>query len=414
MSWTRRYRDGHELPPLARTPEDWRAWAEEHGERTFRGNQIFNWLQGRHELDPVAMTNVPKATRILIADELRTRLPSIEQVHLASDQTRKLLVRMGDGAAVETVLIPMTDPAEERAELAGGDDEDELAQDLQSATRARVTQCISSQAGCSMRCAFCATGELGLQRHLGPDEIVAQVLLGKSQLREDERLSNLVFMGMGEPLHNYDATVRAVRILTHEEGVGLSTRRITISTVGLIPEIERLGQEFQGRIGLAISLHAADDETRSRLVPTNRRYPLRDLIEALKRYPLPPRRRITIEYALIDGVNDDDETARRLVHLLRGLPVKVNLIPLNPVEHTPLGPSGEERVLGFQRVLTDARMSCFIRRRRGGDIKAACGQLAGAARESDRLLRIGRRSNAEEPGDGPVGAIHLPVHPSAG
>lgn len=382
MSWTRRYREGHEIPPLARTPDDWRAWSVLHGEQAFRGNQIFGWIHGRNQLDTDAMTNVPKALRGAVGQELRQRLPTVDLVHESPDQTRKLLVRMGDGCTVETVLIPMTDAAEERAEV---DDDDDLTAPGPT-PRARVTQCISSQSGCSMGCRFCATGALGLQRHLGPDEIVAQVLLGKAHLRSDERLTNIVFMGMGEPLDNYDAALRAVRILTQEDGVGLSPRRITISTVGLVPEIERLGRDLEGRVGLAVSLHAADDETRSRLVPTNRRYPLRDLMEALRAYPLPPRRRLTIEYALIDGINDDDATARRLVSLLRGLRAKVNLIPLNPVEHAEMGPSPDARVLAFQRILIGSGLPCFIRRRRGGEIDAACGQLAGAVRRSLPVL----------------------------
>jgi 23S rRNA (adenine2503-C2)-methyltransferase len=376
----RRYREGDEIPALARTPDEWRAWAESQGERPFRGTQVFKWLHARQELDPNAMTDVPKATRSLVAEALHPRVPTIERTHQAADRTRKLVVRMGDGAVVETVLIPMTDAADQKAELEEGDDTElDDSPNGSTAPRIRVTQCVSTQAGCAMGCAFCASGVPGLQRHLGPDEIVAQVLLGRAQLHDDERLSNIVLMGMGEPLHNYDATARAVRVLGHDEGMGLSTRRITISTVGLVPELERLGRDFRGRIGLAISLHAADDATRTRLVPVNKRYPLPRLMEALRRYPLPPRRRITIEYALIDGVNDDDGTARRLVALLRGIPVKVNLIPLNTVEHSSLRPSSEQRVLAFQRVLTDAHMSCFIRRRRGDDISAACGQLAGQA-----------------------------------
>jgi 23S rRNA (adenine2503-C2)-methyltransferase len=188
-------------------------------------------------------------------------------------------------------------------------------------------------------------------------------------------------MGMGEPLHNYDATVRAVRILADNDGLGLSTRRITISTVGLIPELERLGKDFRGRIALAVSLHAPNDELRSRLVPANRRYPLVPLMAALRRYPLPPRRRITIEYALIQGVNDEEKMAVELIELLRGIPVKVNLIPLNPVAHSELHPSTVERLMRFQRVLIEGGLSCFVRKRRGDDISAACGQLAGKRRE---------------------------------
>ena len=183
-------------------------------------------------------------------------------------------------------------------------------------------------------------------------------------------------MGMGEPLHNYDATVRALRLLSHPDGIALSTRKVTVSTSGLVPEIARLGQDFGGNVGLAISLHAADDETRSRLMPINKKYPLPVLMQALRDYPLPRRRRITIEYTLVAGKNDTVEEARKLTKLLRGLSVKVNLIPMNPIEASTLGPPNLAGVLAFQRVLCDAGYSCFIRRRRGDDVSAACGQLA--------------------------------------
>jgi 23S rRNA (adenine2503-C2)-methyltransferase len=208
------------------------------------------------------------------------------------------------------------------------------------------------------------------------DEIVAQVLVGRSRLDEREQLRNVVLMGMGEPLHNYEATVRALRLLTHPDGINLSTRKVTISTSGLVPEIARLGADFNGQIGLAISLHAADDETRSRLMPINKKYPLAELMKALRAYPLPRRRRITIEYTLVAGRNDTAEEATKLAKLLTGLPVKVNLIPMNPIEASTLGPPDMSGVLAFQRILVGAGYSCFIRRRRGDDVSAACGQLA--------------------------------------
>jgi 23S rRNA (adenine2503-C2)-methyltransferase len=227
-----------------------------------------------------------------------------------------------------------------------------------------------------MGCVFCASGVAGLKRNLGPDEVVGQVLLGRRLLEPHERLRNVVFMGMGEPLHNYDATVRALRLLTHREGIALSARRVTVSTSGLVPEIARLGADFGGNIGLAISLHAADDDTRSRLMPINRKYPLHKLMDGLRAYPLPRRRRITIEYTLVSGKNDDVAEAKKLAALLRGIPVKINLIPMNPIAASSLQPPGFDRVLAFQRVLCDAGYSCFIRRRRGDDVSAACGQLA--------------------------------------
>jgi 23S rRNA (adenine2503-C2)-methyltransferase len=230
--------------------------------------------------------------------------------------------------------------------------------------------------GCAMGCVFCASGVAGWKRHMTPDEIVAQVLIGRLQLDEGEELRNVVFMGMGEPLHNYESTARALRLLTHPDGIALSNRRVTVSTSGLVPEIARLGADFNGNIGLAISLHAADDETRTKLMPINKKYPLATLMNALRAYPLPKRRRITIEYTLVQGKNDTREEAAKLVRLLRGLPVKINLIPMNPIEASTLGPPNFTSVLNFQSVLTDAGYSCFIRRRRGDDVAAACGQLA--------------------------------------
>jgi 23S rRNA (adenine2503-C2)-methyltransferase len=182
-------------------------------------------------------------------------------------------------------------------------------------------------------------------------------------------------MGMGEPLANYAATARSLRLLTHPDGLGLSTRRVTVSTSGLVPEIERLGKEFEGKVALAVSLHAGDDETRSALMPINRKYPLHDLMAALHAYPLPPRRRITIEYTLIRDKNDDEASARSVARLLRGVPVKINLIPMNPVAASRLEPPDLGRVTAFQRVLTEAGYTCFVRRRRGDDVSAACGQL---------------------------------------
>jgi 23S rRNA (adenine2503-C2)-methyltransferase len=227
-----------------------------------------------------------------------------------------------------------------------------------------------------MGCVFCASGVAGLKRHMRADEIIAQVLIGRARLDANERIRNVVLMGMGEPLHNYDATARALRLLTHPDGIALSSRKVTVSTSGLVPEIARLGQDFGGQIGLAISLHAADDETRSRLMPINKKYPLPVLMQALRDYPLPTRRRITVEYTLVAGKNDTVEEARKLARLLRGLSVKVNLIPMNPIEASTLGPTNLKGVLAFQQVLCDAGYSCFIRRRRGDDVSAACGQLA--------------------------------------
>jgi 23S rRNA (adenine2503-C2)-methyltransferase len=351
------------------------------------------------------MTDLPRDLRASLASLEIDRTFAVSDVRRSADATRKLLVRLRDGATVETVLIPgvtggrsaLPSPLApvalaEDADAAAAVDDDEAEEgedgprarsgsaagdvDGSESAAVRVTQCISTQVGCAMGCCFCASGVAGLKRHLGADEIVGQVVAGRGLLEAGERLTNLVFMGMGEPLHNYEATARALRLLTHEDGVALSARRITVSTSGLVPEIARLGADFAGSIGLAVSLHAADDETRSRLMPINKKYPLPVLMDALRAYPLPRRRRITIEYTLVSGRNDDPAEARKLARLLRGIPVKINLIPMNPIGASTLGPPDMTRVLQFQRVVCDAGYSCFIRRRRGDDVSAACGQLA--------------------------------------
>jgi 23S rRNA (adenine2503-C2)-methyltransferase len=390
-------------PPLARTPEEWASVAVACGGRTFHGKQIFRWIHARGVVDASTMSDLPQSLRERLAKDGLHRL-GIESERRAPDGTRKLLIRLHDGASVETVLIPsvtggpssLPDPTSGDADVAALDDEDDggRASDALAAAGSRgdtsrpipsvgstapgvrVTQCISTQVGCAMGCVFCASGIAGLKRQMGADEIVGQVILGRVRLDPGEALRGVVLMGMGEPLHNYEATVRALRLLTHPDGIGLSSRRVTVSTSGLVPEIKRLGEDFKGQIGLAISLHAADDEARSRLMPINRKYPLAVLMEALRAYPLPSRRRITIEYTLVVGKNDSPADAKRVARLLRGLPVKINLIPMNPIQGSALGPPEMAGVLAFQSVLCDAGYSCFIRRRRGDEVSAACGQLA--------------------------------------
>lgn len=341
------------------------------GEPKYRAGQVFKWIHARGVTDAAEMTDLPKKLRARLADEgLRPAL-EVDHVHRSTDGTRKLVVRMHDGAAVETVLLPVKKK---------GGDADVGAADLEDAEavagETRVTQCISTQVGCAMGCVFCASGVAGLKRQMTAAEIVSQVLLATHQLTPNEAIRNVVFMGMGEPLHNFDATVRTVRLLSHPDGLNLSPRRITVSTSGLVPEIDRLGAAFDGKVSLAISLHQADDEKRSRLMPINQKYPLDELMKALRRYPLKRGRRITIEYTLVRGQNDEPRDAKRLVELLARLPVKVNLIPMNPIAHSALGPPQDDRVVRFQRTLTDAGLLCFVRRRRGDDVAAACGQLA--------------------------------------
>ena len=381
----------NEIQPLARTPEEWAVAARAlfSGARAFHGKQIFKWIHARGVLDAQAMSDLPKGLRDALGALDLPKTMTIATERRAQDATRKLLVQMKDGATVETVLIPsvtggpngLPSPVEAVEDADSGaavdDETEDLDGDVDSGkeTKKRVTQCISTQVGCAMGCVFCASGVAGLKRQMTAEEIVAQVLIGKTRLEPGEELRNVVLMGMGEPLHNYEETSRALRLLTHPDGIALSNRRVTVSTSGLIPEIARLGADFQGQIGLAISLHAADDATRSSLMPINKKYPLPKLIEALRAYPLPKRRRITIEYTLVAGNNDTPSEAKKLVRLLRDLPVKVNLIPVNPIEAREYGPPSMEGVLAFQKILCDAGYSCFIRRRRGDDVSAACGQL---------------------------------------
>jgi 23S rRNA (adenine2503-C2)-methyltransferase len=369
--------------PLARTPEEWTEAVTRLGGRAFHGKQVFRWIMARSVMVPAEMSDLPKELRAKLAEEGVEPVLSVTNERVSTDRTKKLLVTTKDGMTVETVLIPgvtgkrRIEIEDADAAAADEDDEEDGGGDLNVATEhMRVTQCISTQVGCAMGCVFCASGVAGLKRNLTAEEIVAQVLIGRARLAPDERLRNVVFMGMGEPLANYDATVRALKLLTHRDGIALSSRRVTVSTSGLVPEIARLGEDFQGNIGLAISLHAADDETRTRLMPINKKYPLPVLMRALRDYPLPPRRRITIEYTLVRGKNDQASEAKKLAALLAGLPVKVNLIPMNPIEHSTLGPPDDSGVSAFQRVLVDAGYSCFVRRRRGDDVAAACGQLA--------------------------------------
>ena len=227
-----------------------------------------------------------------------------------------------------------------------------------------------------MGCVFCASGVMGLKRHMSAAEIVSQVLLGRSLTTEREHLRNIVLMGMGEPLHNYENVARALVLLTHPDGLALGKRRVTLSTSGLVPQIDRLARDFEGQVQLAISLHAVTDERRSSIMPVNRKHSLADLVACLKRYPLPKRRRITIEYTLIRGVNDDLRDADALVKLLRGVPAKVNLIPMNPIAESALAAPREDGVAAFRARLFERGLSAFVRKTRGDDIAAACGQLA--------------------------------------
>jgi 23S rRNA (adenine2503-C2)-methyltransferase len=352
--------------PVERLPEEWAEKLAEWGEPRYRALQVFKWIHQRGVFDAAAMTDLSKSLRARLAEEGLGPVARIKEDRESEDGTKKLLLEMNDLRTIESVLIPQGSSGAE--DPVGGEE-------IEDGSRA-ITQCISTQVGCAMACVFCASGMAGLKRHLSAAEIAGQVLAGRAAVREGHRVRNVVLMGMGEPLHNYDAVARALVLLFHPDGIGLGTRRVTLSTSGLVPEIDRLGRDFGGRVQLAVSLHVPDDERRSALMPINRKYPLAELVLAMKRYPLPPRRKITVEYTLVRGFNDDLADAKRLAKLLAGVRVKVNLIPMNPIAGNPLGPPSWEVVEAFHDHLWDAGISTFVRRKKGDDIAAACGQLA--------------------------------------
>jgi 23S rRNA (adenine2503-C2)-methyltransferase len=338
------------------TRDELAAWLEERGELPYRADQILTWVHRRGAATFDDMSDVGRGLRGELARSFRMEVPSPVSVQRAIDGTTKVLFDF-DGpprsALAETVVIPPL-------VRAGGRD--------------RLTLCISSQAGCGMGCEFCATAALGLTRNLSTAEILVQVAAG-ARLAAPLPVTNLVFMGMGEPLANYAALRDALGILTAPWGWGLSPRRITVSTVGLAPLIPVLVAETQ--VNLAISLHATTDAQRERLVPPARRYPLGVLMAACRSVPLPRRKRITFEYVLLADENDADADARRLVSLMHGVRAKVNLIPFNAFPGTRFRPTPPWRVRAFQRLLLAGGVSATVREPRGADIQAACGQLAG-------------------------------------
>jgi 23S rRNA (adenine2503-C2)-methyltransferase len=358
--------------PVERTPEQWSERLAEWGQPKYRGLQIFRWIHQRGVMDPNEMSDLPKALRAKLIEDGLSSPVSIDLIRDAIDGTRKVLVALHDDRKIECVLIPRGSVAPQDIYAPEGDDDVTPGVAASSA----FSQCISTQVGCAMGCGFCASGIAGLKRNLTAAEIVAQVLIGKRELPQNARLAGIVFMGMGEPLHNYGPVAHALRLISHPEGIGLSLKRVTLSTSGLVEGIEKLGRDFGGAVNLAISLHAATDETRTRIMPINKRHPLSELMPALRAYPLPPRRRITIEYTLIEGVNDSPADARALVKLVRGMRVKVNLIPMNRVPDAELSGSEPTVVDAFQSELRGAGIDAFVRKRKGDDIAAACGQLA--------------------------------------
>lgn len=320
------------------------------GQPSYRAKQLWQGLYQQLVSHPEELSTFPKDLRQKLADEFNfSNLHEAERLFSKDGQTTKVLFTLPDGQPIETVLMRYEE---------------------------RNTLCISTQAGCAMGCVFCATGQMGFRRNLTSGEIVEQVLAFARQLKaEEERVTNVVLMGMGEPFHNYEATLAAIARLGHPEGFNMGARRFTISTVGLIPAIKRFTQE-RHQIGLAISLHSTLDEQRSSMLPINRRYPIQDLIQACREYVEATGRRITFEWALIQDVNDSPEEARRLAELLRGLNCHVNVIPLNPTRGFSGERSTRERVSAFRDILESHGISCTVRVRRGIDIQAGCGQLA--------------------------------------
>jgi 23S rRNA (adenine2503-C2)-methyltransferase len=320
---------------------------ETMGQPRYRGRQVFHWVQARRATTPEAMSSLSKPLRVLLAERLRVGRPGTVQMQRATDGTRKYLFLLGDGQEIESVLIP---------------------------DEGRITACISTQVGCPLACRFCLTGLMGMRRNLTAGEIVAQVLTLQDALDPEERISNLVLMGMGEPLLNFPNVEKALGILCEELGANFSPRRITLSTAGHVPGIQKLAASNLN-VNLAVSLSATTDAVRDQIMPINKRWPIAELLTTCREYPLPNRRRLTFEYVMLDGVNDAPEDARRLAKLLRGIRCKVNLIPFNATPDLPDRPSPRERVVAFQKVLHDAGLTATIRESRGWDISAACGML---------------------------------------
>jgi 23S rRNA (adenine2503-C2)-methyltransferase len=350
------------LPDLrAMTRPEAEALAVAAGWPRFRGEQVWRWVHDRATRDFAGMTNLAAPMRAAWAEKTTIGGVAVAEVQTARDGTRKLGLRTRDGFAIESVLIPDGD---------------------------KLTLCISSQVGCAVDCQFCATAKLGLVRNLDAGEIVDQVY--QAQQLAQKRITNLVYMGMGEPLHNYDAVVRSIAILTDDKGIGLSQRRITVSTSGLVPKLERLGQEAV-RPNLAVSLNAPNDAIRDAIMPINRKWNIAKLLAALRAYPLDARRRITFEYVLLGGVNDGLDHAAQLAKLLRGLRCKVNLIPWNPHPEADFVRPSAEAIDAFQNETKRLGLPTYLRAPRGEDIDAACGQLANrSAGEALVPLRVKR------------------------
>lgn len=345
--------------------------AAQAGQPRYRGRQLFEAMYGSPISSFEEISNLPKDFRLWLKEQGYSVLrPSISRQFQSTDGTIRYLVDMNDGESVETVWMPEGDAGESGDGSEAGEEENPSS----AATFHRATICVSSQVGCAVNCQFCLTAQLGVRRNLSPGEIVGQVtaVLNDRKIVPPQQRVNLVFMGMGEPFLNYDNFMAAVRILV--EGVGIPESRMTVSTAGIVPRISDLGRE-RVRPKLAISLNAPDDEIRSQIMPINQKWNLELLCSAAREFPLRSREKITFEYVLLGGVNDAPEHARQVVRLISGMSAKVNLIALNPGPGLNFGTPKQERVLAFQKVLVDAGVPTFIRKPRGRDIFAACGQL---------------------------------------
>jgi len=336
------------------------AWFAENGEKPFRAKQVLRWIYKDGESDFDAMSDLAVSLREKLKQIARVQAPAVMREELSDDGTRKWLLDMGTGNAVETVFIP---------------------------EESRGTLCVSTQAGCALDCSFCSTGKQGFNRNLSVAEIIGQLWWANHQLGKDSdgnwRISNVVLMGMGEPLLNFDNTVSALRLMLDDHAYGLSRRRVTVSTSGIVPALDRLREECP--VALAVSLHAPNDRLRDELVPINQKYPLKELLAACKRYlERAPRDFITFEYVMLDGVNDSEQHARELVKLVRDVPCKFNLIPFNPFTQTHYKRSKPDAIRRFREVLMQADIVVTTRKTRGDDIAAACGQLAGQVQDKTK------------------------------
>lgn len=341
---------GHDRPQLE-------AFFVELGEKPFRARQLMRWFHRKGELDFDRMTDLTKTLRARLKERVEIELPEPITDRLSQDGTHKWIFELRDGNRIETVFIPDKD---------------------------RGTLCVSSQVGCALNCAFCATARQGFSRNLTPAEIIGQVWQAVRFLGR-ERLTNIVFMGMGEPLLNFEVVVSCVSLLLDDLAYGFAKKRVTISTAGLVPQIERLAAVSDA--SLAISLHATTDEVRDLLVPINRKYPIAQLLEACKdflRHPRQEGRKITWEYVMLERINDTPQDARRLIEMLSNIPSKINLIPFNPFPGVPFKTSSPERIRRFQEILLKAGFLTTVRKTRGADIAAACGQLVGQVKAKSR------------------------------